>query len=281
VIGRRGKAARAATPLLSRGLSNSKILGKAPVMAKRTGRFYIGTSGYQYDHWKDVFYPADLRKRDWFAHYAEHFDTVEINNSFYRLPTKKTFRQWGDDAPRGFIYALKYSRYGTHMKRLKDPQDHVGLFMSRAQALGSHLGPVLVQLPPRWGVDAPRLDAFLKAAPRKARWAIELRDRSWLCDEVYAILRKHNTALCIHDMFPNHPWEVTAGWVYLRFHGPRTRRRAYQGRYPHQAMAATANRVQDYLRGDRDVYAFFNNDEKGRAVYNADQLKRYVKERMA
>jgi uncharacterized protein YecE (DUF72 family) len=251
------------------------------IMARKTGRFRVGTSGYQYDHWQGVFYPEDIRKRDWFVYYAQRFPAVEINNTFYNLAAEKTFRQWRDNAPAGFEYVLKYSRYGSHMKRLKDPASHLDLFMSRARVLGRHLGPVLVQLPPHWGADPPRLRAFLAAAPRKVRWAIEVRDASWLCEDIYAVLRKHHAALCIHDLIADHPREITADWVYLRFHGPQATQRKYEGRYPHQAMTAEADRVRDYLADGMDVYAFFNNDQAGHAVRNAGELMRYVKERMA
>jgi uncharacterized protein YecE (DUF72 family) len=126
---------------------------------------WIGTSGYQYDDWRGRFYPEHLPKRQWFAHYAQHFDTVEINNTFYHLPGAGTFDEWRDAAPPGFRYALKYSRYGSHLKRLKEPEGHIGRFMAVAQRLGPLLGPILVQLPPHFNADAVRLDAFLRAAP--------------------------------------------------------------------------------------------------------------------
>jgi uncharacterized protein YecE (DUF72 family) len=181
----------------------------------------IGTSGYQYDHWQPVFYPEKLPKGKWFAYYAAHFDTVEINNTFYRLPAAGTVDQWHDRAPHGFCYALKFSRYGTHMKKLKDPADSIARFLDRAERLKSFLGPILVQLPPRWGVNPQRLAAFLEKAPRAHRWTVEFRQKDWLCDKVYRILQTHNAALCIHDMIEDHPRHLTADWTYLRFHGDR------------------------------------------------------------
>ena len=152
---------------------------------------FIGTSGYQYDDWRGRFYPSELPKSAWFAYYAEHFDAVELNATFYRLPEAATFERWRAAAPEGFRYALKFSRYGTHLKKLKDAADTIGLFIARARLLGSSLGPILVQLPPRWDVNVDRLEAFLEAAPKQYRWAIEFRDPSWLCEQVYALLRKH------------------------------------------------------------------------------------------
>jgi len=233
----------------------------------------IGTFGYQYDHWKGVFYPEKLGKRDWFEHYTKHFDTVEINNTFYQLPEPSTFDVWRDRAPKGFRYALKFSRYGTHMKKLKDPEASLSMFLERAERLKAFLGPILVQLPPHWKCNPERLDAFLTVAPKRHRWAVELREPSWLCDEVYALLRQHNAALCLHDMLPEHPEVFTVDWTYLRFHGPQYTRK-YQGAYSTQAINSIAGRVRGYLDDGRDVYAYFNNDEHGHAVKNALQLRK-------
>ncbi|MEA3366208.1 MAG: DUF72 domain-containing protein, partial [Candidatus Hydrogenedentes bacterium] len=195
------------------------------------GELRVGTSGYQYDHWKGVFYPDELSKNEWFEHYASHFDTVEINNTFYNLPETSTFKNWHDRAPNSFRYALKFSRYGTHMKKLKDPDASLGMFLERAEHLKTFLGPILVQLPPHWKSNPDRLDAFLAAAPKRHRWAVEFRDPSWLCESVYTVLREHGAALCVHDMLPDHPEKLTTDWTYLRFHGPQHTLK-YQGDYP-------------------------------------------------
>lgn len=238
-------------------------------------RLRVGTSGYQYPHWKDRFYPKELTRKQWFRFYSEQFETVEINNTFYGLPSGNTFDTWREEAPPGFCYVLKYSRFGTHIKRLKDPRDHVGTFLESAERLRSHLGPILVQLPPKWGVDPGRLSGFLEAVPRKHRWAIEFRDPSWLCDEIFGILRAHRSALCIHDMIEDHPREVTADWVYLRYHGPHN-----GGNYSHQFLTAEADRIAELLRDGLEVFAFFNNDQEGYAPENARDLRRYVEKRM-
>jgi uncharacterized protein YecE (DUF72 family) len=240
-------------------------------MGGTRGRLRIGTSGYQYEHWRGVFYPEKLPKKHWFAHYAEHFDAVEINNTFYRLPAANTFDTWRERAPQGFCYALKYSRYATHLKHLKDPHEPIKVFLDRASRLEEFCGPVLVQLPPNWKVDADRLADFLQAAPSRYRWAIEVRDPRWLCDEVYATLSSHNAALCIHDMLEGHPRHLTADWVYLRYHGGHG-----GGSYTSQALATQARYVKQYLADGLDVFAYFNNDARGHAVENAADLRRHV-----
>jgi uncharacterized protein YecE (DUF72 family) len=241
---------------------------------KGRGQAYIGTSGYQYNHWRGPFYPDDVPKKRWFDYYCRHFDTVEINNTFYRLPDAPTFDAWREQAPEHFCYVLKFSRYGSHLKCLKDPESTIGMFMERAERLGPHLGPVLVQLKPNWGLDLERLRHFLQAAPKKQRWAFEFRDPSWLSDEVFDALRQHNAALCIHDMLDHHPYVVTADWVYLRFHGNH-----YSGSYSHQFLVARAQRIADHIAHGLDAYAFLNNDAEGHAVRNALDLRRYVRRR--
>jgi uncharacterized protein YecE (DUF72 family) len=235
------------------------------------GRLRVGTSGYQYDHWRSLFYPKGLAKRRWFAHYASHFDTVEINNTFYGLPSEHTFDAWREEAPEGFCFALKFSRYGSHLKRLQQPRDTIGRFLERADRLEDTLGPILVQLPPRLSPDLERLEAFLEAAPRDRRFALEFRDPRWLCEPVYELLRRHGAALCVHDLVERHPREITADWVYLRFHGER-----YAGSYSHQFLTAEAARIRRELGRGLDVYAYFNNDQDGHAVGNALDLRRYV-----
>jgi uncharacterized protein YecE (DUF72 family) len=240
-------------------------------MTRRRGSCRIGTSGYQYDHWRGGFYPVDLPKRKWLAWYAKQFDTVEINNTFYRLPGAETFDAWRESAPRGFLFALKFSRYGSHLKHLKDPGASVGAFVERARRLERCLGPILVQLPPHWSPDLERLAGFLAAAPRALRWAFEFRDPRWLCEPVYELLREHGAALCVHDLIEGHPREITADWVYLRFHGDH-----YAGSYSRQHLVAAARLIEGYRSRGLDVHAYFNNDLGGHAVRNALDLRRYV-----
>ncbi|HET7006861.1 MAG TPA: DUF72 domain-containing protein [Candidatus Binatia bacterium] len=235
------------------------------------GQFRVGTSGYQYDHWRGIFYPPTLPRKNWFAFYAEHFDTVEINNTFYGLPSAESVDSWLKQAPSEFCYTLKFSRYGSHLKRLKEPRATIKNFLQRARRLKTTLGPILVQLPPKWDVNIGRLHGFLNAASRSIRWSFEFRDRRWLCEEVYAVLQRHNAALCIHDMIENHPRRLTADWTYLRFHGDH-----YSGNYSAQSLKQQAKWITQQLADGRDVFAYFNNDAQGHALGNAADLKRYV-----
>jgi uncharacterized protein YecE (DUF72 family) len=237
----------------------------------RQGVLRVGTSGYEYKHWREVFYPLELPRKQWFQYYASQFDTVEINNTFYGLPAAKTFEAWRQAAPEGFCYVLKFSRYGSHIKRLLTPEGTIGLFLERASCLGPLLGAILVQLPPRWHVNPERLEAFLDVAPQEYRWAVEFRDASWLSPEIFEILRRRNAALCIHDMIENHPREITADWVYLRFHGVN-----YSGDYSEEALLDYANYTSACLDRGLDVYAYFNNDIDGCAIFNARDFKRIV-----
>src|SRR5215204_2064727 len=165
-----------------------------------SGKIHIGTSGWHYKHWIGSFYPTDISAKQMFAFYAKYFDTVEINNTFYRLPAPETFDAWRDNAPRSFHYAVKASRFITHMKKLKDPDTSIAKFFLAAEHLQEKLGPILFQLPPRWAFDAPRLAEFLEALPKQHRYVLEFRDKSWLVPQAFALLRKHNVAFCIHDL---------------------------------------------------------------------------------
>lgn len=240
--------------------------------APRVGALRVGTSGYHYDHWSGSFYPADLAKKDWFAHYGRHFDTVEINNTFYRLPPAHVFDAWRDAAPRGFCYAVKFSRYGTHLKRLLEPAQPIRLFLERAERLGAALGPILVQLPPHWHADFERLENFLKRLPSAHRWVVEFRDPSWLAERAFELLMRYNVALCIHDMLRDHPRRITADFTYLRFHGRR-----YGGSYSPQALSVQARQIRAFLKRGLDVHVYFNNDQHGYAVENGLALKRYLR----
>ena len=231
-------------------------------------KIFIGTSGYQYKHWKGDFYPEDMPVSKWFDHYSKYFDTVEINNTFYKMADAETFADWRKAAPDNFCYSIKYSRFGTHRKKLKDPEGHVNYFMDRAVHLKEKLGPILVQLPPNWKPNIERLEAFLKVTPKDLRWAVEVRDERWLSEELYEVLRKYNTALVIHDMIADHPREVTADWIYLRFHGKN-----YSGSYSKKQLDKIAEDIQDHKADGKDVYVYFNNDLGGHAIRNALSLK--------
>lgn len=232
----------------------------------------VGTSGWQYDHWRGVLYPPELPRGAWLARYAEVFDSVEVDATFYGLPRPESVAAWRRAVPRGFLFAPKLSRYATHMKRLKDPKATLARFREAVVGpLGPALGPILVQLPPHWRADPERLAAFLAAAPRRLRLAVEVRDPSWLCEPVYEVLRARSAALCLHDLIEGHPRVVTAGFVYLRFHGDPLR-----VGYAASRLAAEARRIRAWLRQGLDVFAFFNNDAGGHAVRDALALRRLL-----
>jgi uncharacterized protein YecE (DUF72 family) len=234
----------------------------------------VGCSGWQYKHWRGNFYPADLPLKSWFEHYAAVFDTVEINNSFYRLPEAETFGAWAARAPRGFLFAVKASRFLTHMKKLKDPEDPLDRFFSRARFLGPHLGPVLYQLPPGWKLDRGRLEHFLMTVPADVRQVVEFRDPTWYTPEVYAMLEHHRVALCLHDMPGSATGRLRVGpCVYVRFHGASGR---YDGSYPDEQLADWAAWLEEHARNGVGVYAYFNNDVGGHAPRNALALRRYL-----
>jgi uncharacterized protein YecE (DUF72 family) len=234
----------------------------------------IGCSGWQYRHWRGNFYPDDLPQKRWLEHYARVFDTVEINNSFYRLPEEATFASWAARVPAPFTFAVKASRFLTHMKKLKDPEEPVQRFFSRARALGPHLGPVLYQLPPGFKLDRARLEHFLQVIPRGPRHVVEFRDPTWYVDDVYALLGRHGVALCLHDMPGSATERVRVGrFVYVRFHGAQGR---YDGSYPDDRLARWAGWLEEQAAAGADVYAYFNNDMGGHAPRNALTLRRML-----
>ena len=231
-----------------------------------------------YKHWRGPVYPEGLPARRWFEHYSARFNTVEINNTFYRLPTESAVEGWAAQAPPGFVYSLKLGSFGSHRMKLSDARSWLPNHLDRLDRLGASAGPTLVQLPPKWRRNAARLDEFLAAAPSGRRWAVELREPSWLHSEVYDVLRRHGAALCIHDLLANHPWQLTTDWTYVRFHGPDAIEHPYQGEYGEQRLAGTAERLADWLTQGVDVYAYFNNDDAGFAVRDAGRLARQLEQ---
>jgi len=242
-----------------------------------TSTIRIGCSGWQYKHWRGDFYPADLPPARWLEFYASHFDTVEINNSFYRLPEPAVFASWRRRVPAGFIYAVKASRFLTHMKKLKDPEEPLERFFSHARPLGARFGPVLYQLPPRWPVNVERLQTFLKHLPRRRRHAIEFREPSWYSDEVLAMLELAGVAMVLHDMKGSTPNRIAIGpFVYLRFHGT-TR---YGGRYDEETLEGWAEWLAPRINDGVPVYAYFNNDVGGHAPRDAKRLREAIGRRV-
>ena len=232
----------------------------------------IGTSGWHYRHWKGTFYPADLPASRMLDFYTRHFDTVEINNSFYRLPRPGTFAGWRRSTPAGFVFAVKASRFLTHNKKLKDPENALDHLLPRAAELGDKLGPLLFQLPPRWRCNAERLEAMLAILPRELKYAFEFREPTWLCEEVFRILRRFNAAFCIFELAGYHtPLELTADWTYVRLHGPGGK---YQGSYSQERLAEWAERIGEWSKALKHIYVYFDNDQAGYAAKNALPLKR-------
>jgi uncharacterized protein YecE (DUF72 family) len=228
----------------------------------------VGTSGWQYKDWRGRFYPDGLPQRLWLEHYATEFPTVELNNAFYRLPERATFEAWRARTPPHFVMAVKVSRYLTHIKRLRDPQEPVARFLDRARGLGDKLGPVLLQLPPTLRADAAALDAVLTLFPAEVRVAVEPRHRTWWTDEVRQTLERHNAALCWADRDgrPIAPLWRTADFGYLRLHHGRAEPRP---RYGRRALASWVSRLRDCYPDGVDTYVFFNNDPGGAAIVDA------------
>jgi uncharacterized protein YecE (DUF72 family) len=225
---------------------------------------HVGTSGWQYDDWRGRFYPEGLPQRKWLEFYSTHFRTVEVNNSFYRLPERETFERWRDQTPSGSIVAVKASRFITHLKRLRDPEEPVALLWERATGLGDRLGPVLFQLPPRFPVEVERLRRLLAALPTGMRPAFEFRDRSWYTDDVFLLLDGAGAALVWPDRPGTRPMlPALGGWLYVRFHqgtarGPGYRRDKLR-RWASRIAAADAE----------EAFVYFNNDQTGAAIRDA------------
>ena len=240
------------------------------------GTIRIGCSGWNYRHWRGLFYPEKMAAKHWFAFYAEHFDTVEINNSFYRLPKAGTFEKWRDQAPEGFCYAVKANRYVTQAKKLKDGAEMLDWMIPPIRHLEPALGPVLFQLPPRFKINLERLETFLNALPSDLTAVFEFREKSWLTEETHALLDRHDASFCVHDM----PGSTTPRWAsgkaaYLRFHGCGGK---YHGRYPDDRLLNWTGWIVDQARQGRNVWAYFNNDIDAHAIHDAQTLKAMVRQ---
>src|SRR6188508_1157145 len=237
----------------------------------RAPRLCIGCSGWNYKSWRTTFYPANLKPSQWLSYYATHFDTVEINNSFYRLPERSMFASWRRQVRMPFVFAVKASRYLTHMKRLRDPDEPIARLFQRASALGLTLGPVLYQLPPGFERDIDRLARFLAALPAAVQHVFEFRHRSWYSDAIFRCLEQHGAALCLHDMSGSAITEPQVGpFVYVRLHGASGR---YQGSYTDDALQEWGRTIDAASRGKKDVYVYLNNDHGAMAVRNAMTLR--------
>jgi uncharacterized protein YecE (DUF72 family) len=239
----------------------------------------IGCSGWHYKSWRGVVYPDDLPTTGWLRAYTRRFGTVELNNSFYRLPSEETFAGWREQVPRGFVFAVKASRFLTHIKRLRDPEEPLARLLTHARPLGPTLGPILYQIPPRWFPDTERLETFLASLPARLapgsrvrlQHVLEMRDPRGYEPWVLDLLQRYNVTLCVHDMRGSEsPLLAIGPIVYVRFHGYGAK---YGGSYPTEVLDEWARWLRRMLDAGRDVYAYFNNDMNGYAVYDAERLR--------
>ncbi len=236
-------------------------------------RYWVGTSGWVYPHWRGVFYPPKVPSNRWLNFYIAEFPTVEINFSFYRLPQEKTFASWNRRVPDDFRFAVKASRFITHVQRLKESAEALQRFLEGARLLEEKLGPVLFQLPPgfhRTEENWQRLEAFLPLLPGDLQHVFEFRHASWFLPETYDLLRGYNAAFCcFHTVKLDCPLLATADFAYMRFHGPEAR---YAGDYSSEELGRWALRLRELGEGLRDIYVYFNNDYNAYAVGNARTL---------
>ena len=235
---------------------------------------HVGCSGWNYKHWREIFYPKGLPVSRWFGFYAEHFDTVEINNSFYRLPKPETFDKWRDQAPPGFVYAVKANRFITQAKKLLDCKEPVERMMPAVRRLGDRLGPVLYQLPPSLKFNPERLASFLDIVPKDVTNVFEFREKSWYVEETFDLLERFGASLCVHDMPGSSSERIAVGpAAYLRFHGTSGK---YVGRYSDESLLSWSDWLVGQVRNGRETWAFFNNYMFGHAIEDALTLKSIV-----
>ena len=235
---------------------------------------YIGTSGWHYKHWVGTFYPAKTPASKMLAYYFERFDTVELNNTFYRLPKESALENWRESTPPGFHFAAKGSRFITHMKKLKDPEPAIARYFEAIDVLREKLGPILFQLPPHWEADAERFEFFLQALPKYHSYTFEFRNPTWDVPRIYELLAQHRAGYCIFDLAGyQSPLHISTDLVYVRLHGPGSK---YQGSYTDEALETWAARIREWHGQQRSVYVYFDNDQAGYAAFNALTLKKLV-----
>lgn len=242
-------------------------------------KILIGTSGWIYSHWNGIFYPERLSSKDKLLFYSKHFKTTEINYSFYHLPRKTTFQNWYEVTPKDFIFSVKGSRFITHIKRLKDVEDPLKVFIENAKELKEKLGPILFQFPPSFKIGGEGLEKFknfLKLLKKyKLSFAFEFRHKSWFQEKIYNLLRKYNFALVIADSSRYPKAEVsTADFVYFRFHGPGS---LFSSKYSKTQLKKFAQLIKKFLKEKKDIFCYFNNDFSGYAIENAKELIKLLK----
>lgn len=243
--------------------------------------FHIGTSGWSYNHWKKRFYPSELKKGDWLDFYSDHFNSVEINNTYYQLPTAKKIKNWKRDVPRGFRFSIKASSFITHKKKLKEPDETTKEMFKAIKPLKSYVGPILFQLPPNWTVNPKRFRQFVKALSKQYKYCFEFRNPSWYTKDIFETLEEFEMPMVIHDHEDGQsPIRACKSFLYFRFHGPKGN---YKGRYTKRAINEWANKIKDLKdkvtkKGeDIDVFCYFNNDTQAFSVQNARELKFFLK----
>jgi uncharacterized protein YecE (DUF72 family) len=238
------------------------------------GGLYIGTCGWAYAHWIGPFYPPGCRSSRQLEWYAQRFDSVELDATFYGLPKPGALAAWRDGTPEDFVFACKASRYLTHYKKLLHPEPALVRLLAALEVLGGKLGPVLFQLPPRWRANPQRLRDFLAVLPQRHRYVFEFRDPSWFCESIFALLEARGAACCAHDFGGRQaPIRLTADFAYIRLHGPQA---AYRGSYGDAALAAWARRIRGWRAEGKEVYCYFDNDEQAYAVRDAQRLLRHL-----
>jgi uncharacterized protein YecE (DUF72 family) len=244
--------------------------------ATRISSIRVGCSGWAYKHWRGLLYPEGLPQKRWFERYAQEFDTVEINNSFYRLPSCETFAKWRDQAPTGFCYAAKANRFLTQAKKLLDCEEPMERMMTAVRCLGDRLGPMLYQLPPSMKINLQRLESFLEIVPKDVKSVFEFRDRSWYVPETYALLDRHGAGFCVHDMAGSTSERIAVGPIaYVRFHGAEGK---YWGRYSDERLLSWTDWLIAQARSGRACWCYFNNDIHGAAIEDARTLKAMVRQ---
>ena len=247
-------------------------------------RALIGTSGWDYYHWRGIFYPEDLGSKDLFSYYSRYFSTVEINSSFYHLPRETTFINWYTKAPKDFLFSVKVWRRITHLKKLKAVEDDLKTFYQRSKALKDKLGPLLFQFPPSFNANEAtikRLEKISKFIRENSCFdsrqsvAFEFRHQSWFSEKIYKILKKYNFALCWADT-PYYPYQevVTADYVYFRLHGHE---KLYASKYTDKQLKDCADKIKKLIKNKKTVYCYFDNDACGYAIENALTLKKLLK----
>ena len=236
---------------------------------ERSQEFRIGTSGWNYKHWKEIFYPANVAQRKWLEFYCTRFDTVELNATFYRLPKVETFQSWKKRTPQGFLWAVKANKFITHTKRLKDCEEPIERFYSSVKGLDKKLGPILFQLPPSLQFDESLFEDFCSLLSNSYKHVLEVRHASWIDDKAFQIMAKNQIAFCISDTAGRYPYheQITADFTYVRLHGSK---KLYASKYTTEELETWAKKLLDW---GVDAYVYFDNDFGGNAVENAMELK--------